>query len=77
MFQAMHAARYQRQEAIRSIEQRIGTRLISYVSGLAARIQRDDVLGMADILHNVPRDSDLDFMLHTGGGDLDAAEKLL
>jgi hypothetical protein len=30
-----------------------------------------------DLLHNVKPDNDLDLLLHTGGGDVDAAEKLI
>jgi len=32
---------------------------------------------MVELLHNVKPDSNLDFLLHTGGGDIDAAEKLM
>lgn len=76
-FQAMHAARYQRQELIRAIEAKTGRRLICYVAGLQTAIGRDDVLFLVDLLHNLPPNSALDFMLHTPGGDMDAAEKLI
>jgi len=29
------------------------------------------------MLHNVPRNTSVDFLLHTGGGDIDAAEKIV
>ena len=77
MFQAIHAARYQRQALIRRIEEKFGKRLVCYVSGIATLINRDDTVFFIDLLHNVKRDSDLDLMLHTGGGDIDAAEKLI
>ena len=77
LFQAINAARYHRQELIRAIEQRTKRLLVCYVSGRAAHIDRDDVLGLIDLLHNVKQNSDLDFLLHTGGGDIDAAEKIL
>lgn len=32
---------------------------------------------LIDLLHHVPRGEDLDILLHTGGGDIDAAEKLI
>src|SRR4051812_8084428 len=77
MFQAIHAGRYQRQDLIRKIEAAFGKRLICYVSGSATLINRDDTVFFIDLLHNVKRDTDLDLMLHTGGGDIDAAEKLI
>src|SRR5690349_19129530 len=69
MFQAIHAARYQRQDFIRKIEARFGKRLVCYISGTATLINRDDTVFFIDLLHNVKRDTDLDLMLHTGGGD--------
>jgi len=77
MFHAIHAARYHRQALIKSIQQKFQRRLICYVSGIAALINRDDTVFFVDLLHNVAQDSDLDLMLHTGGGDIDAAEKLI
>lgn len=77
MFQAFNAARYQRQELIRQIQARTGRKLICYVSGSAAAIERDDTVGFVDLLHNLTPDTDLDLLLHTGGGDIDAAEKLI
>lgn len=77
LFQATHAARYQRQALIKEINQATGTRLICYVAGLGTIINRDDTVGLVDLLHNVPEGRDLDLMLHSGGGDIDAAEKLV
>lgn len=76
-FQAMHAGRYRRQDLIRSIEKDTGRQLICYVAGLATAISRDDVLFLVDVLHNVRPNENLDFVLHTPGGDMDAAEKLI
>lgn len=77
LFQAIHASRYQRQAIIKTIQQHSRRRLICYVSGTQCIIERDDTVSFVDLLHNVPADHDLDFMLHTGGGDIDAAEKLI
>lgn len=78
LFQAMHAERYQRQSLIKRIQDEVTQRkLICYVAGSSALINRDDTLGMADLLHNIVKGSDLDFLLHTPGGDMDAAEKLV
>lgn len=77
MYQAMNAERYLRQEKIRQIQEAAGTRLLCYVAGHTAPITRDDVVGIIELLHNVPRESNIDFLLHTGGGDIDAAEKVV
>src|SRR5690242_8570600 len=76
-FQAMHAARYKRQDMIRAIKQATQRNLICYVAGQAQMICRDDVLFFVDLLHNVERGAPLDLLLHTPGGDMDAAEKLI
>jgi hypothetical protein len=77
LYQAIHADRYQRQGLIKAISGKSGRHLICYVSGLHTMIDRDDTIGLVDLLHNVPCGEDLDFLLHTGGGDIDAAEKLV
>jgi len=77
LFEAIHAARYQRQTLIKSIQEQTGRLLICYVSGPACSIDRDDTVAFVDLLHNVPTGADLDLLLHTGGGDIDAAEKLI
>ena len=77
LFQAIHAARYQRQALIREIQQVIGSTLICYVAGIAAPVDREDVICFVDLLHNVSNGQSVDLLLHTGGGDIDAAEKLI
>ena len=77
MYEAVHAQRYQRQAMIREIEARTDRSLICYVSGRAAIIDRDDTVGFMEMLHNIPPETNIDLLLHTGGGDVDAAEKLL
>lgn len=77
MYEALNAQRYLRQAQIRDIQQRSGSRLLCYVAGVLAPITRDDTIGLIDLLHNVPRDSNIDLLLHTPGGDVDAAEKLV
>lgn len=76
MYQAMNAERYLRQSRIKRIEDKTGRCLVCYISGAATSINRDDVLGFVDLLHNAPRGKNLDIILNTGGGDIDAAEKL-
>jgi Serine dehydrogenase proteinase len=77
MYKAIHAPRYQRQALMREIEQKSNSQLICYVSGKAAAIDRDDVVGFAEVLHNIAPDSNVDLLLHTRGGDVDAAEKMI
>jgi serine dehydrogenase proteinase len=73
----VNAARYQRQSVIHRIQGRTGRPLICYVAGMAASVTRDDTLGFADLLHNLQGPLALDLLLHTAGGDIDAAEKLM
>lgn len=74
MYKAMHAERYQRQVQISAIQKQTGNRLLCYVAGVV-RVNRDDTIGIVELLHNVPRGTSIDLLLHTGGGDIDAAEK--
>jgi hypothetical protein len=76
MYEAVHAERYSRQARIAEIQRLTGRKLICYVSSLYASIDRDDTVPFVDLLHNVPPGEDLDLLLHTPGGDIDAAEKL-
>ncbi len=68
LYQAIHADRYQRQALIKAISEKTGRHLICYVSGLRTMIERDDTIGLVDLLHNVPCGESLDFLLHTMGG---------
>jgi len=77
MFSAMQWQRYVRQGLIREIERDHPATLICYVAHLQAQVDRTDVLGFVDLLHNVPSGQSVDLLLHTPGGDVDAAEKLI
>ena len=77
LFEAVHADRYQRQGLIREIQRRPGRNLICYVSGSDRMIDREDVVPFVDLLHNLPPGRDMDLLLHTQGGDIDVAEKLM
>ncbi|MFC4859457.1 SDH family Clp fold serine proteinase [Actinophytocola glycyrrhizae] len=76
LFLATQGARYRRQDAIREIQKATGRKLICYVSGQAGYINRDDVLPLTDLLQSAEPGIKLDLMLHTLGGDVDAAEKI-
>jgi ClpP class serine protease len=77
MYKASNAARYHRQEIIKKIQSKTETTLICYIAGIRAPISRDDVIGFTEMLHNIKKGISLDLMLHTPGGDIDAAEKLI
>src|ERR1700722_21029744 len=77
LFLATNAARYQRQNLIREIDHKCGTSLICFVVGEHREIERDDTLGFVDLLHNIQGDQAVDLMIHTVGGDVDAAQKLI
>jgi len=77
MYEAMHAERYSRQDKIKEIQKQTGNVLLCYVCANNALINRDDIVGMVELLHNVPDNKNVDLLLHTGGGDIDATEKLV
>ena len=77
LFQANHADRYQRQTVIKQIQHRTKRSLICYVSGSECAIDANDTMPFVDLLHNVPPNRDLDLLLHTTGGSINAAEKLM
>ncbi len=77
MYLAQYAERYLRQARIKEMQEKAASRLLCYVSGNGAQIVRDDVIGFVELLHNVPRGSNIDLLLHTGGGDINVAEKIV
>ena len=77
LYEAYHADRYARQRLIRQIRKVVGRPVICYVAGARTDIDRDDALGFADLLCRIHPESDVDLVLHSRGGDPDAAEKLM
>lgn len=77
MFHAVHHARYERQALINRIQEERSTTLICFLTGERSMITREDTLGFGDLLDGLPRDEPIDLLLHTYGGDIDAAEKLI
>lgn len=77
LYHALQASRYSRQEQIRAIEKATGRRLILYIAQPNGIIDRDDVLPLVDLLQDVDHGDKLDLMLHSPGGDVDAAEKIV
>lgn len=77
LYEAMNAARYARQSLVREIEALTGTTLLCYISPTPLQLDRTDVVAMVDLLHNVTPGTPIDMLLHSPGGDIDAAEKLI
>jgi len=77
LFHSIHLPRYDRQSQIRKIEEVTGRRLIAYVAGPATSIGSADIPPFVDLLSDVDRGSDLDLLLHTPGGDVDQAERIV
>lgn len=76
LYEAMNAERYARQTLIKAIEKVTDTTLICYVAS-HPQIDRTDVVGMVDLLHNITPGTAIDLLLHSPGGNIDAAEKLI
>jgi len=76
-FHALERDRYRRQEQIRAIEAHTNRRLICFVSNPYAEITRNIITVFADLLDDIKKGDDLDLLLNTPGGDIDAAEKLV
>jgi len=77
LFEAANSLRYHRQSLIKAIDRREETSLLCFVVGEHREIDRDDTLGFVDLLHNLRAGQPVDLMIHTGGGDIDVAEKLI
>ena len=77
LFEANSAARYQRQTMIKQIQAHTGRRLICYVSGSECMINENDTMPFVDLLHHVQPGERVELLLHTTGGSIDAAEKLI
>jgi hypothetical protein len=76
-FRASNLERYRRQELIKAIQVETGRKLICSVAEPSGAIIRDDVLPLMDLLHRIEARTDIDLLLHTVGGDVDAAVKIV
>ena len=77
LYAAYNSPRYQRQDLIRKIQKDSGYRLICYVSGTKCSIAHDDAIQFRDLLHTIDDNNNIELLLHTTGGDIDAAQKLI
>jgi hypothetical protein len=74
---ALDRDRERRQDQIRAIEARTGTRLVCYTGGPDAALCSGDVRGFVDLLDGVAPGADLYLMLQTPGGEVDQAERIV
>jgi len=80
LYRALQSDRYARQDAIKEIEAITGRRLIVYEANLwssKSNLSEEDVQPFGDLLCRIERGSDVDLMLQSPGGDIDAAEKIV
>ena len=77
LYAAYNSDRYNRQDLIRKIQKQSEFRLICYVSGPLCGIEHDDAMRFRDLLHKVDNNENIELLLHTVGGDIDATEKLI
>jgi ATP-dependent protease ClpP protease subunit len=80
LFRALRSDRYARQEAISSIEELTKRRLMVYEANLWSRrsnLEEEDIQPFVDLLSRVQLGENVDLLLHSAGGDIDAAEKIV
>ena len=77
LYAALNSDRYRRQDLIRDIQNKSEFRLICYVASGGCLIEHDDAIYFRDLLHRIGDNENIELMLHTPGGDIDAAEKLI
>jgi hypothetical protein len=80
LFRALRSDRYARQDTIASIEKDTGRQLIVYEANLwssRSNLGEEDIQPFVDLLSRVQPKGRLDLLLQSGGGDIDAAEKIV
>ena len=80
LFRALGSDRYARQQAIASIEALAGRQLIVYEANLwsnRSNLGEEDIQPFVDLLSRVTANANVDLLLHSPGGDIDAAEKIV
>jgi hypothetical protein len=79
-YAALNADRYARRDSIEQIQKITGRKLIVYEANVGvpgSDINQDDIKGFSDLLDRVPQGCDLDLMIHSAGGQIEAAEKIV
>jgi len=80
LYRALHSDRYARQDTIARIEKLTNRQLIVYEANLwseRSSLGEQDIQPFGDLLSRIPPNADIDLLLQTPGGDIDAAEKIV
>jgi len=80
LYRALQSDRYARQEAISSVEKLTGRQLIVYEANLwsnSSSLGEEDIQPFGDLLAPLPPKQNVDLLLQSPGGDIDAAEKIV
>jgi len=80
LYQALNSDRYARQEAICKIQRHTGRKLLVYETNVmlnTAALSLDDVQPFGDLLAPLIPGEPVDLLVHSPGGDVDAAEKIV
>lgn len=80
LYKALHSDRYSRQDTIRDIEQLTGRSLIVYEANLwsgRSALGEEDIQPFGDLLAKISNKQNVDLLLQSPGGDIDAAEKIV
>jgi hypothetical protein len=77
LYHAVHRDRYSRQALIRAIEQKTDRHLLVYIANLnhpESAINREDIAPFSEMVAGLDKDSEVDLMIQSPGGDPNAAE---
>jgi len=80
LYRALRSDRYARQETISSIERFTGRQLIVYEANLwsnRSSLGEEDIQPFGDLLARLSPKQNVDLLLQSPGGDIDAAEKIV
>ncbi len=80
LYEAIRSDRYARQKTISSIEEITKRQLIVYEANIWSKrsgLGEEDIQPFGDLLTNVSSKQNIDLILHSPGGDIDAAEKII
>jgi len=80
LYKAQRSDRYTRQELILSIEEITNRTLIIYEANLwlpGHNLGEDDIQPFGDLLFGLPEKENVDLLIHSPGGDIDATEKII
>jgi len=80
LYRALHSDRYARQAAISAIEEKTERTLIIYEANLRSdhsSLEEEDIQPFGDLLARIDQGAKIDLLLHSPGGNIEAAEKII